>query len=204
VSSDGRFAAFVKRGECRDDVYVYDVARGRVLPMTGDIAPPGAAGCTGDLARFDRPVLDATGRAVWFLRHDEGQEYARSYVLRRDVATGALTTVAELAGAQSTEGYDISADGRRVVYVGSTNGTVEGTAPSGSAVFTVEAGGKPVRLSPAPPMPVMQCHGSLAQTCTDSAQQPSMSADGSVIAFVTNVPISDADRTVTRDVYLAT
>jgi Tol biopolymer transport system component len=216
LSADGRFAAFTTSAtlvkedtatsRCRDDVYVYDVAHARLASVTHDLVSPGGEDCLAEPDTFDRPRLDATGRFVTFVRSGAGG--ASPVVVRRDLATGALTTIASLTGAQSTLGYDVTPDGRTVVYVGMTDGTPQGTPASGAAVMLVRAGGSPVRVSPPAASPLDRCPQAglvdVVPACLDDASQPSISDDGKVLAFVTNVPISTADRTVSDDVYVRT
>lgn len=214
VNGNGSYVAFVSNASlakddaqtsnCRDDVYLYDVVHAKIVSMTHDQAAPGHVDCLVERDSFAWPQVDPAGKAVYFARYDDADGERSFTVLRRDIASGALTTVAALTTGSWVGGFAVSGDGKRVTYTGTTDGTAAGTSVLSTAVYLFDKGTS-TRVSPAASLSD-PCRGAGAAgnvpACVDSAAQPAMSADGKVIAFVTNVAVAENDTATGRDVYV--
>lgn len=201
ISADGTRVAFTSEATnlpVDDDVlpavFVRDVSAGATLLAS---RADGAAGAAADGVSRD-PAISADGRRVAFVSDAEGladgaeQGVANIYV--RDLAAGTTTLVSRAdgpdgAGALSSSSAPaISADGSRVAFL-STAPNLSSEDPAGArSVFVRDLAAGTTTLASRATGPAGAVAGG------QSASSPSISADGTRVAFGSSSPVlSDED-----------
>jgi Tol biopolymer transport system component len=195
ISSNGRWVAFTSAapdlvtGDTNSalDVFVLDRSTGRTSRLGlpgGAPVPPGG--------RASEPSISADGRIVAFTYQPPSTfsaAVAGSIVLAWDRRTGAVEIVSRNSRGATAAGSrqpSVSGDGRFVAYV-SDNSTIAGKDGNGQPdVFRYDRStGQSILISSQP-----DANATPAGSSTD----PSISADGNVVAF-----ISDAGDTLVRE-----
>lgn len=200
LSADGRFVAFVTAATNLDpadldgavaDVYVRDLQTGATTLVSRADGPAGAKGNDDSQA----PAISADGRYVAFLSKATNLSAANQHgdvfdVFVRDLqqnTTTLISVASDGAGADADSGSPaISADGRVVAFESDATNLDPGDADALTDVFARDLqAGTTVLVS-----------GAGAAPRTGRSTQPSISADGTVVAFsstVTALDPQDAD-----------
>jgi Tol biopolymer transport system component len=162
MSADGRLAALAAEAEGQPgSIYLWEVAGQRFVDLPGLAASPNAQGC---------PSLSLDGRLLAFECWQRPGAAGRWDVLVYDRTLGALVDLPGLGTARFDERWPcLSGDGRWLATV--TNGSPENLS---EVVLYDVAGRSPV------PLP------GLNSPSADS--EPSLNADGSLVAFVSDRP----------------
>jgi Tol biopolymer transport system component len=209
-SADGRYIAFSSNGAllpedtncCDNDVYVMDrQTRALELASVNSVGSKGNAGSGGGAGSI---ALSADGRYVAFNSNATNLVAAdsngKSDTFVRDRAAGTTTRVSlTAAGAQSNgdvfDGLDISADGRRVVFLSAaTNLLAADTNPALDAYVRDLQAGTTELASVAPG----------GASSGSDIYYPSMSDDGQHVSFTTGANLVAAPDTtfLDADVYV--
>jgi len=200
ISADGRYVVFSSRAKHlsaaaksgRAEIFVKDVKTGTVtLASRAD----GAGGAAADSNSYD-PSISADGRYVAFASGAEnlsGEDTASSDVFVRDLLAGTTTLVSRAGGAAGAAGDSesndpaISADGRHVAFVSSANNLVADDAKTiQTDIFVRDLDTNVTEL-------VSRAGGATGAAATDYSFEPSISGDGSRVAFASRAPLVGDD-----------
>lgn len=203
ISSDGRYVAFVSEsgdlvmGDANGaaDVFVRDIMAGRTVLVSRSIR--GTSGAGSSL----QPAISADGRYVAFTSSAddlvEDDTNGSLDVFVHDLRTGVTVLVSrgtngELANHDSFS-PSLSADGRFVAFSSlATNLDPGDTNPSPDVYMHDRLTGRTVLVSA----------GSDGRSAGSPSGQPSISADGRLIAFTTLASLSPEDGNDVTDVYV--
>jgi Tol biopolymer transport system component len=200
ISGDGRYVAFSSRAKNLSpaaqsgdpEIFVKDMQTGAVtLASRAD----GAAGAAADGSSYD-PSISADGRYVAFASGAENLsagDTASNDVFVRDLVAGTTTLVSRASGATGAAGDgesndpSISADGRHVAFVSGANNLVADDAKTVQTdVFVRDLDTGVNEL-------VSRASGATGAAGTDYSFEPSISADGSRVAFSSRAPLVGDD-----------
>jgi Tol biopolymer transport system component len=200
ISGDGRYVVFASRAKNLSaaaksgerEIFVKDMQTGAVaLASRAD----GGAGAAAEGNSYD-PSISADGRYVAFASGAENlspEDTAFNDVFVRDMAAGTTTLVSRVSGAGGAAGDgestdpSISADGRHVAFVSSANNLVADDAKSVQTdVFVRDLDTAATEL-------VSRASGATGAAATDYSFEPSISGDGSRVAFSSRAPLVGDD-----------
>jgi Tol biopolymer transport system component len=201
ISGDGRFVAFASRAKNlspaaksgKREIFVKDMQTGTVtLASRAD----GGGGAAADGNSYDASI-SADGRYVAFASGAENlgaEDAAFNDVFVRDLVAGTTTLVSRATGAVGAAGDgestdpSISADGRHVAFAsGATNFSNEDTDTAGQTdVFVRDLDTNATEL-------VSRASGATGAAATDYSFEPSISANGSRVAFTSRAPLVGDD-----------
>jgi Tol biopolymer transport system component len=201
ISGDGRYVAFASRAKNlspaaksgKREIFVKDMSTGAVtLASRAD----GAAGAAAAGNSYDASI-SADGRYVTFASGAENlgaEDTAFNDVFVRDLLAGTTTLVSRATGPAGAAGDgestdpSISADGRHVAFVsGATNFSNEDTdTPGQTDIFVRDLDTNVTEL-------VSRASGPTGAAGADYSFAPSISADGSRIAFTSRAPLVGDD-----------
>jgi Tol biopolymer transport system component len=202
VSANGRYVAFqswarlvAADDDDRPDVYVLDRQTGRVMLESSGAEP---------LTENSHPRISGDGRFVVFESRMTGADQSsRTDIVLRDREAGATRTLT--ARAQHGDVFawsrapDISADGRRVAFSSAATSLAPGADMNGTLediyVIDVESG-TVTRAS-------VTADG--AQLSTGSSGNPSLNADGTIVAFASTAALDTgtaAQPSAARQIYV--
>ena len=182
LSADGTRVAFTSSASNlvasdvndRSDVFVRDLATGALT-----LVSTGASGQGNDVS--DTPSISADGTRVAFTSFASnlvaGDTNKRGDVFVRNLATGAVTLVSTGASGQGNDVSDtpsISADGTRIAFSSFASNLVTGDTNSGEDAFLKDLATGTIVLVSA---------GANGQQSEGSFPDPSLSADGTRVAF---------------------
>jgi Tol biopolymer transport system component len=201
ISADGRYVAFTSRAtnlspaakSGKRQIFVRDLKTGTVTLASRANGPDGAVADQISL----EPSISADGRFVAFTSLGENlspEDGTSRDVFVRDLVAGTTTLVSRASGitgaAGDGEAYEpsISADGRHVAFTSSsTNLGSEGTRVSGQRdVILRDLDSGVTEL-------ISRLSGATGATASGYSDEPSISADGHLVAFVSTAPISSED-----------
>jgi Tol biopolymer transport system component len=197
ISGDGRYVVFASRARNlsaaaksgKREIFVKDVKTGTVtLASRAD----GAAGAAAEGNSYD-PSISGDGRYVAFSSGAENlspEDAAFNDVFVRDLVAGTTTLVSRASGATGAAGdgestdASISADGRHVAFVSSANNLVADDAKTiQTDIFVRDLDTGVTEL-------VSRASGA---TGTDYSFEPSISGNGSRVAFSSRAPLVGDD-----------
>ena len=201
ISGDGRYVVFASRAKNLSsaskagerEIFVKDTKTGTVtLASRGD----GAGGAAADGNSYD-PSISADGRYVAFASGAENlspEDAAFNDVFVRDLVADTTTLVSRAAGATGAAGDgestdpSISADGRHVAFVSqATNLSAEDTDTLGQTdIFVRDLDTNATEL-------VSRASGATGAAATDYSFGPSISGNGSRVAFSSRAPLVGDD-----------
>lgn len=200
ISGDGRYVAFASRAKNlspvaksgKREIFVKDMSTGTVtLASRAD----GAGGAAADGNSYDASI-SADGRYVAFASGAENlspEDTAFNDVFVRDLLAGTTTLVSRAAGAAGAAGDgestdpSISANGRHVAFASSANNlTVDDVKTVQADVFVRDLDTNVTEL-------VSRASGPTGAAGADYSFAPSISADGSRIAFTSRAPLVGDD-----------
>ena len=196
LSADGRYVVFSSRAKNLSpaaqsgdpEIFVKDMQTGAVtLASRAD----GAAGAAADGSSYE-PSISADGRYVAFASGSENlssEDTASNDVFVRDLVAGTTTLVSRASGTTGAAGDgestdpSISADGRHVAFVSGANNLVADDAKTVQTdVFVRDLDTGVTEL-------VSRASGVTGAAGTDYSFEPSISADGSRVAFSSRAPL---------------
>lgn len=201
ISADGRYVAFVSRAKNLSpaakkgnrEVFVRDMQTGTVTLASRASGPNGAAasGFAGE------PSISADGRYVAFTSFDpdlSGEATPDGGVYVRDLQTGTtiLASRADGPGGAAAAGYSrapsISADGRHVAFESQANNLVaEDSKDEGQEdIFVRDLDSGVTEL-------ISRATGPTGTAATDWSFEPSISGDGSRVAFASRATLDPED-----------
>jgi Tol biopolymer transport system component len=200
ISGDGRYVAFASRAKNlssaskagKREIFVKDMQTGTVtLASRAD----GAGGAAGDGNSYDASI-SADGRYVAFGSGAENlspEDTSFNDVFVRDLLAGTTTLVSRASGAAGPVGDgestdpSISADGRHVAFVSSANNlTADDVKTAQTDVFVRDLDTNVTEL-------VSRASGATGAAGSDYSFAPSISADGSRVAFTSRAPLVGDD-----------
>jgi WD40-like Beta Propeller Repeat len=204
LSADGRFTAFVSAasnlvaGDSNgfDDIFVHDAVTGTTTRAS--VASNGAQ----PNADSSSPAISGDGRFVVFLSQATnlvaGSSNGGMNVFLRDLTTRRTTCVnLTPTGAQSAQGASdpaISLDGNSIAFTSFASDLVSDDTNGLSDVFVMN------RQTHAIERASLSFSG--AQTTTGNSSQPSLSADGRFVAFISTDPNMTPGSNANANVYL--
>ncbi|MBI5107090.1 MAG: PD40 domain-containing protein, partial [Solirubrobacterales bacterium] len=195
LSADGRRAAFVTDAALdpadangKPDVYVRDLAAGTTV-----LASRGDDGAIGN-GFSQLPALDADGSRVAFSSSSsnlaDGDDDAQGDVHVRDLAAGRTLLASATPGGADGDGASgqpsISADGTRVAFESRAKDLGDGDADATSDVHVRDLAAATTTLA-------SRADGAGGAKGTGDSHGPSLSADGTRVAFTTQAPLEAAD-----------
>jgi Tol biopolymer transport system component len=200
VSGDGRYVAFASRAKNLSgaskagerEIFVKDMQTGTVtLASRAD----GAVGAVADGNSYD-PSISADGRFVAFASGAENlspEDAAYNDVFVRDLLAGTTTLVSRASGAAGAAGDGestdpaISADGRHVAFVSQANNLVADDAKTTQTdIFVRDLDTGVTELG-------SRASGAAGAAATDYSFGPSISGNGSRVAFSSRAPLVGDD-----------
>jgi Tol biopolymer transport system component len=204
ISADGTRVAFTSEGDNLSDddgsfpdVFVRDLRRNDTILVSRSDGPsgPGLDGISTD------PAISADGRFVAFVSDGAvpGAADGVANILVRDLALGSTILVSRASngagGDRSSSAPAISADGHFVAFLSdATNLSTEDNPVRGVFVRDLVAGTTTL---------ASRATGPAGAPATGVALSPSISADGSRVAFATGSPnLSDEDADAATDVFV--
>ena len=209
ISSDGRFVAFYSNaslsaddGDSESDVYVRDLQTNTTTLVS---RAGGAAGVKGNSFSW-QPAISGNGRFVAFtsgasnLSSDDGEGMDDVFVRDLQTSTTTLVSRADGSGGANSDGLSmgpaISSDGRYVAFTSNAANLGPGLGARTYQVFVrdVQAGTSTV---------VSRASGATGAFGDGPSDQPTISADGQIVAFrsaASNLHADDGD--VVSDVFV--
>jgi Tol biopolymer transport system component len=200
ISADGRYVAFASRAKNlspaaksgKREIFVKDLQTGAVaLASEAD----GAGGAAADGNSYDASI-SADGRYVVFASGAENlspEDDAFNDVFVRDLLAGTTTLVSRASGgagaAADGESTDpsISADGRHVAFVSAANNlTADDVKTTQTDVFVRDLDTDATEL-------VSRASGAAGAAAIDYSFEPSISTNGSRVAFTSRAPLVGDD-----------
>jgi uncharacterized protein (TIGR03437 family) len=184
ISDDGRFIAFTSNRDLVEglntdsnlEVFVYDAATPGLTQLTNSTGTVGASDAK----------LSGNGSRIAYIRDTGASPMAQRDLVIQDRTGGALlVAAANISGLALTYGRAISDDGTRVVYAAET------ATPSSTQVFLFD--GRSLNLI----RPITF----LGARATDVPLHPTISGDGSRIAFATRRTVLPDDGGSSVDLY---
>src|SRR5215218_4203269 len=200
ISGDGRFVAFASRAKNlspaakggRRQIFVKDTKTGAVTLVS---RADGAAGAVGDGNSYN-PSISADGRYVAFASTAESlvpDDAAYNDVFVRDLAAGTTTLVSRASGPAGAAGDgesiepSISADGRHVAFASGANNLVADDVKTAQGdVFVRDLDASVTEL-------VSRASGAAGIAAADYSFEPSISADGRMVAFSSRAQLDPED-----------
>jgi Tol biopolymer transport system component len=201
ISGDGRYVAFASRAKNlspaaksgKREIFVKDMSTGTVTLVS---RADGSGGAAADGNSYD-PAISAEGRYVAFGSGAENlsaEDTAFNDVFVRDLATGTTTLVSRAAGPAGAAGDgestdpSISADGRHVAFASAANNlsNEDSDTPGQTDIFVRNLDTSATEL-------VSRASGATGAAGTDYSFQPSISGDGSRIAFTSRASLVGDD-----------
>jgi Tol biopolymer transport system component len=200
ISGNGRFVAFASRATNlspaskagKREIFVKDMKTGTVtLASRAD----GGGGAAADGNSYDASI-SADGRYVAFASGAENlssEDAAFNDVFVRDLVAGTTTLVSRASGATGAAGDgessdpSISADGRHVAFVSQANNLVADDAKAAQTdIFVRDLDTNATEL-------VSRASGAAGAAATDYSFEPTISGDGSRVAFSSRAPLVGDD-----------
>jgi Tol biopolymer transport system component len=205
ISADGRYVAFASDAtglvagdhNRAEDVFVHDRRTGRTVKVS--VASDGRPGNGNSYS----PVISADGRFVAFASEAtnlvRGDTNGATDIFVHDLGTGRTVRVSVASNGAQSDGDaftpSISGDGRYVAFITDAGNLKPGDGNGASDVFVHDGEtGRTVLVSEPPGGDPSAARGSF---------EPSLSADGRFVAFVTDGALVADDTNNTEDVYLA-
>jgi Tol biopolymer transport system component len=200
ISGDGRYVAFASRARNLSSaaksgklqIFVKDMKTGTVTLVS---RTDGAAGAAADGNSYD-PSISADGRYVAFASWAENlspEDTAFNDVFVRDLTAGTTTLVSRASGPAGAAGDNestdpaISADGRHVAFVSSANNlTADDAKTVQTDVFVRDLDANVTEL-------VSRASGAAGAAGTDYSFEPSISSNGSRVAFSSRAQLDPED-----------
>lgn len=200
ISADGRFVAFVSRASNLDpaagshtrEVFVRDLSTGKVALASRATGADGAAasGFSGE------PSISADGRYVAFVSGAPdlaGETAPGGGVYVRDLVAGTTVLASRANGPTGAPGDDysqgpsLSADGLHVAFESTANNLVpDDSKQPQEDIFVRDLATGVTEL-------ISRADGAGGAAATDWSFEPSISADGSKVAFASRAPLSPED-----------
>jgi Tol biopolymer transport system component len=201
ISADGRFVAFVSRAKNLSpaaksgalEVFVRDMQTGQVTLVSRANGPNGAA-ATG---YSGQPSISADGHLVAFTSNSKtlsGETAPEGGIYVRDLQAGTTVLASRangLAGAPADHfprSPSLSADGLHVAFEAAANNLVadDSKDPAVEEIYVRDLATGVTEL-------ISRASGATGAAATDSSFEPSVSGDGSKVAFASRAPLDPED-----------
>jgi Tol biopolymer transport system component len=200
ISADGRYVVFASRAENltaaaktgKREIFVKDMSTGAVTLVS---RADGAGGAAADGNSYDASI-SADGRYVAFSSWAENlspEDVAFNDVFVRDLVAGTTTLISRAPGPTGAAGDgestdpSISADGRHVAFVSQANNlTTDDAKAIQTDIFVRDLDSNLVEL-------VSRASGATGAAAIDYSFEPSISGNGSRVAFSSTAPLVGDD-----------